>query len=103
MDEVVTTDSEAITVTRSDPYTEVGASGLKTSCDSCSTTVDRVEAVGVHIVGQTRGAPDTRDDSCLLGRDTHLGHRLLESSQDTMVTTARTPAYVLVALEALSV
>ena len=53
MDEVVTTDSEAITVTRSDPYTEVRASGLETSSDSCSTPVDRVEAVGVHIVGQT--------------------------------------------------
>ena len=59
VDEVVTTDSQSVTVARHLPYGEVGVGNLGTRGNSGSTAVDGVHAVGGHIVRQTAGAADT--------------------------------------------
>ena len=70
MDEVVPPDSEAITISGSDPDAEVWTGSLHPRSDRCCTTMDRMEAIGIHVVGQAGGASDTRDDRSLLRRDT---------------------------------
>ena len=53
VDEVVTTDSQSVTIARNLPYGEVGVSHLRTGSDSGSTAVDGVHTIGSHVVGQT--------------------------------------------------
>ena len=59
MDEVVTADSQSVTVARHLPYGQVGVGNLGTCGYGGSTAVDGVHAVGGHIVRQTAGAADT--------------------------------------------
>ena len=59
MDEVVATDSEAITVTRDLPNGHLGISGLEARSHCTTTSVDSVEGVSLGIIRQTRTATDT--------------------------------------------
>jgi hypothetical protein len=52
VDEVITTDSEAVAVATHLPYRELRVGHLTTCGDSCGTTMDGVHAIGVHVVGQ---------------------------------------------------
>src|SRR5207342_993729 len=65
------------------------------------TPVDRVQAVGVHVVRQPGGAPDARHEHHLLGLDVELGQQELDGGEDAVVTAPRTPADLLVGLEVL--
>src|SRR6267378_340847 len=64
-------------------------------------TMDRVEAVRVHVVREPARAADARDEHDVLARDTEVRHGLLHGAQDGVVTAARAPADVLVGLEIL--
>ena len=91
MDEVVTTDSQSVTVARHLPDGEVGISHLRTSSDGGSTTMNGVHAVGSHIVRQTARAADTTDHCNILGSHADLSHGLMERCQEEVVTATRTP------------
>ena len=54
--------SQTITVARYLPYGEVRIGHLATGSDGGGTSVNGIHAVGVHIMRQTAGATDTRDD-----------------------------------------
>src|SRR5205814_8120720 len=69
--------------------------------DRGCTTVDRVEAVGVHVVGVPARASDARDEDDVFLRNAEVRHRLLDRAQDRVVTTPGTPADVLIGLEVL--
>jgi hypothetical protein len=53
MDEMVAADGETVTVARDLPYGHLGISHLEACGDGCRTSVDGVEAIGVHIVGES--------------------------------------------------
>ena len=78
VDEVVTTDSQTVAVARYLPDGEVGVSDLGACSDGSGTTVNGIHAVSSHVVGQTAGTTDTRDDCDVLRGYANLGHSLME-------------------------
>src|SRR6185312_9288572 len=66
----------------------------------CSA-VDRVHAVGVHVVGKPGRAPDAGDEDDVVPRNAELGHESLDRGQDRVVAAPRAPTYFLVGLEVL--
>src|SRR4029453_3881605 len=69
--------------------------------DRRGPAVDRVHPVGVHVVGEARGAADARDEHDPLPGDPQLGHEPLHAREDRVVPAAGAPADLLVALEVL--
>src|SRR5262249_10279840 len=63
--------------------------------------VDRVEAVGVHVVREAARAADPRDEHDVLPRDAEVRHHLLYGAEDGVVAAARTAADSLVGLAGL--
>ena len=53
MDEVVSTDSESITITTGLSYGKVRICDLDTCRNSSGTSVDTVEAISIHIIRKT--------------------------------------------------
>ena len=98
VDEVVTTDGEAVAVAGDEPNADVGACRLDAGSDGRATAVNGVEAVSVHVVRQTRGAADTRDDGHIIGRGADFGHRFMQAAKHGVVAASGTPANVLIAL-----
>ena len=98
VDEVVATDGEAVAVAGNKPYADVGAGRLDAGSDGGATAVNGVEAVRVHVVRQTRGAADTRDDGHIIGRGADFGHRFMQAAEHGVVAASGTPANVLIAL-----
>ena len=99
LNEVVGTDSEAVTVTRGLPNGQLGVTRLNAGSYRTATTVDRVETVGVQVVRHTARAADTRDHHRLVGRNTYFGHRFLHRRAYGVITTARAETYVLIGFE----
>ena len=66
-----------------------------------SRTVDRVHAVGVHVVREPRRAADAADEDDVLLGHPQLGHEPLHGGQDGVVPAAGAPAHLLVGLEVL--
>lgn len=58
VDEMVAADGKAVAVARDLPHGHVGAGHLEACRDGGGASVDGVEAIGVHVVGQTRAATD---------------------------------------------
>src|SRR5262249_40932164 len=56
-----------------------------------------VEAVGVHVVRESAGAADARDEHHLLPRGAERSDGLLHLSQDGVIAATRTPADFLIA------
>ena len=50
VDKMITADSQAVAITRNQPYAQVRASRLYAGSDSRSTTIDRMETIGIHII-----------------------------------------------------
>ena len=64
--------------------------------------VDRVHAVGVHVVRQAGRAADARHEHEVFGLDAGLGQQELDRGEDAVVAAARAPAHFLVGLEVLA-
>ena len=78
MDKVVTTNGQTIAVATYLPYREVGVGYLAARSNGGCTTMDGIHAVGVHVVRQTAGAADTRDDGDFMGRNADFGHGFMQ-------------------------
>ena len=98
MDEVVAAYGESVAVARNLPDGQVGTRGLHSGGYRCGTPVDGVHAVGVHVVGQTRGASDAGDDHGLFWRNLEFGHCLVEHVEDGVVAASGAPAHALLVL-----
>ena len=55
---------------------------LESGRDGRSSAVDRVESVGVHVVGKTTAAPDAGDEDDVLALLDELGHHALNVGED---------------------
>ena len=74
VDHVVAADREGVAVAGDDPDHEVRAGGLEAGGEGRRAAVDRVEAVGVHVVRQPAGAADAGDEDDVLLRHAEVGH-----------------------------
>lgn len=50
VDGMVATNAKAVAISGNNPDAELGAGGLEAGCYGCGTTVDRVHAIGIHII-----------------------------------------------------
>ena len=97
VDEVVATDGGAVAVAGDHPHAEVRVGQLHASGGSGGTTVDAMETIGVHVVGEARGAADAADDNDVFLLLTQLRENVLNGLQDGVVTAARAPFHHLIA------
>src|SRR5215510_3831989 len=98
---VVAADREPVAVTRDHEDLQLGPRHPEPGGDRRRPAVDRVEAVGVHVVREAARAADSgNEDDVLLGNP-QVGHRFLDRRQDGVVAAARAPAHVLIRLEVL--
>src|SRR5918995_1454527 len=82
------------------PMLKASPSPVMTHTESSGrAALDRVEAVGVHVVGEAAGAADAGDEDDLLARDAEFRHHLLHVVEDRVVAAARTPAHLLIRRE----
>jgi len=96
MNEVISTDGERVSVAGDQPYGEVLTHDAQARCDGRRSTVNRMESVGVHVVGESRRASDARHKDDLFFRDAQLGHDLLHGREDGIVAATRAPSYFLI-------
>ena len=101
MDHVVAADRQPVAVAGDHPDIELGARDLEPRRDRRRAAVDRVEAVGVHVVREPARAADAADEHGVLALDADLRERALHGREDRVVAAARAPPHVLVGLEVL--
>ena len=101
VEDVVAADRERVAVAGDHPDHQLRAGGLEAGGERRRAAVDRVEAVGVHVVRQAAGAADAADEDDVLLRHAEVGHLLLGLGEDRVVAAAGAPADLLVGHEVL--
>ena len=77
MDQVVAADLQSVAVAGDDPHREVGPHRLQPRGHGRGPAVDRVDAVGVHVIREAAGAADPGDEDQLFPRNAQRGEGLL--------------------------
>ena len=98
---MVAADRQRIAVAGDDPHVELGIGELDAGREGRCAAVDGVEAVGLHVVGETRRAADAGDEHDILRPNAELRHRPLNRLQHGIVAAAGAPAHLLVGREIL--
>ena len=96
VNEVVAADRKCVTIAGDHPHTQVWIGALYSGCDCRRATVNAVKAIGVHVIGKTRRATDTRNKHDLLARNAEFRHHLLHVVENRVVAAAWTPAHFLI-------
>ena len=78
MDEVVTTDSQTVTVTGNLPDSQIRISHFGTCCNGSGTSVDGMEAIRIYIIRQTGRATDTGNYGDIVRSYSQFGHCLVQ-------------------------
>src|SRR5690606_32072470 len=79
--QVVATDAQGVSVARGQPDAELGVGSLHAQGDGGSPAMDRVEPIGVHVVGKSAAAADPADPDDVVEGDPELGHDPLHVRQ----------------------
>ena len=101
VDQVVAADGQRVAVTGDDPHRQVRPRGRQPGRDRRRAAVDRVHAVGVHVVREPARAADARDEHDVLPAQPQLGQEALHRGEDRVVPAPGAPAHLLVGLEVL--
>jgi len=101
VDEVITPDAEGVTVASHHPDRQIRTGGGQASRDRRCASVDAVNTVGIHVIGEARRTSDSGDEDDVLALETHFRHEALDGGEDGVVAAAGTPANFLVGLEIL--
>src|SRR5260370_581081 len=80
---------------------ETGLNGLKTGRHGRRATVNRVEAIGVHVIREAARAADAGDDDKIFLLDSKFRENGLHGGENRVVTAAGAPAHFLVGLKIL--
>src|SRR5688572_4942965 len=96
MNSMVTTDTQSIPIACNDPHAQFGSGSLQSTGNCCSTAMDRVHTIRVHIIGEAAAAADTGNDYDVFLRNTQTRHNLLHLCQNGIVSATGAPAYFLV-------
>src|ERR671922_44095 len=92
-------DVHGTSVKRGDPNFQFGVGDFDTGGDGGSAAMDCVESVSVHVVGETAGAADARDDDEIFLANAELRENGLHGGEDGGVVAAGAPAHFLVGLK----
>ena len=76
MQQVIAADRQAVAVTGYDPDVEVGVGELEPGCECRSAAVNRMEAIGIDVVGKSGCAADAGDEGRRLGCRADVRERL---------------------------
>ncbi|MCY1186821.1 hypothetical protein D9M73_277310 [compost metagenome] len=93
---MVAANRQRIAVAGDDPHVEIGIGELHPRRHRRSATMDSVEAVGFHIIRETRRAADAADEHGVFGPRADLGHGALHRLEDRIVTATGAPPHFLV-------
>ena len=96
MNEMVSSDSQTVSITTHLPNRQFRMTRFQTRSNGSSTTVNGVKTVCIEIMRHTATAADTGDNSNLMRRNTYLCHRFLQSHTDSVVTATGAETYVLI-------
>ena len=96
MHKMVPADGKTISVSRDHPDRKIGVGDLDSGCDCRSTAVDRMEAVGIHVIREPAGTSDPGYKDKFFPFAPECRHIFLGLSQDGIIAAARTPANRLV-------
>ena len=99
VDEMVSSDSEAVAVAGHLPNGQFGMACLHAGSDRTATTLNGIETVGIEIVRHSAGTTNTGDDCHLVGRDSYLRHGFLKRHADSVVAATRAETYILIGFE----
>jgi hypothetical protein len=97
--QVVAADRQPVAIPRHHPHRELGTAGLDSRGERRGASVNRVEAIRVHVVREAARATDARNEHHVLARDAELWHQPLHVRENRVVAAAGTPADVLVGFE----
>ena len=100
--QVVAAYRQAVAITSDDPDAEVGIGSFDSGSEGRSPTVDRVDAVSIHVIGETARAADPRNEYDILSRNPNFGQDFLHLGQDRIVAAAWAPAHLLIGDEILT-
>ena len=95
--QVVTADRQRIAVARDDPYAQVGPGCLHSGCHRGRAAMDRMDAVGVHVIRKPARAADAGDEHDLLARHAQRRQHFFHLGQNRVVAATGAPAHILVA------
>ena len=105
MDEMVATDRKCVTVTAHLPDTKVRIGNLDSGRNRSGTSMDAVEAIGVHVIWEPGGATDSGHYHYLVlvysFLFTNYRECPLQGRQHGEISASRAPPDLLVALEIL--
>ena len=93
---VVAANGEAVAVAGDDPDLQVWIGDLQAGGQSGRSTVDAVDAVGVHIVGKSAGAANAGDEDHILFKRILVCQNTLQLGQDGVIAAAGAPAHHLI-------
>ena len=93
---VVAADRQAVAVAGNDPDVELRIGQLDAGGDGRGATVDRMEPIGRHVIGEAGGAADTRYEHGFFPRRSNLRQRVSHAFDDRVVPAAGAPADFLV-------
>src|SRR6185312_10314574 len=103
MDQMIPANGQCVAVTGDHKDRQVLARRRDPSCDRSRSAVDRVHAVGVNVVWETRRTADAGNDHGILALDPQLRHESLERREYRVIATAGAPAHLLITREVLAV
>ena len=99
MHQVIATDRKAIAVTSDNPHLQVGTTRFQPRGHRWRPTVDRVDAVSVHVIGKATRTADAGNEHDVFARHAQRRQHFFHLGQDRVVAAAGAPTYVLVAGE----
>ena len=78
VEQVVAADRQAVAIAGHNPHRKLGVRDLDTGRECGGAAVDRVEAIGVHVVGEAARAADAGHEHDVLALVYELGHDALD-------------------------
>ena len=99
--QMIAADRKPVAVAGDDPHRQIGPAALQAGGHRRSAAVDRVDAVGVHVIRKPAGAADAGDEHGFLRRNAQGGQHLFHLRQNRVIAAARAPTHILIAGEIL--
>lgn len=96
VDGMISADTQTVSITRDDPYAEIGTRSFQSGSDRRRSSMDRVHPECIHVVRKTAATTDTGNKNNIFPRYPQRGHHFLYLGQDGIIATTRTPTYFLV-------
>ncbi len=102
MKQVVAADRERVPVASDHPDAQIGVDRFQARGQRRRPTVDAVDAVGVHVIGEAARAADPRNEDDVFFWNPNIWEHLLHLGEDGVIATPGTPADFLVGYEVLA-